>query len=212
MLQRTIVLTLLSALFATPALAAEASGKGVYGAGDPKAGKEKSASCAACHGADGNSTNPEWPKLAGQGARYLAKQLRDYRSGERVNATMNGMAAGLSDEDIEDLAAYYASNEIELGAAAPDLVRRGESLYRAGNPDTNVAACMGCHGPAGSGNPPAKYPSLSGQHAQYTAAQLEMFRAGERANDPNQMMRRAAARLTDKEIEAVSSYVEGLHR
>lgn len=202
MLHRTIVLPLFLAL-ATGA---------AHGAGDPQAGKEKSATCTACHGADGNSTNPEWPKLAGQHAGYLAKQLREYRSGARENATMNGMAAGLSDEDIEDLAAYYASQEVKLGAADPELVEAGEALYRGGNPKTGVASCMGCHGPAGTGNGPAQWPSLSGQHAQYTATQLRYFRAEERANDPNEMMRRVAARMTDREIEAVASYIEGLHR
>lgn len=179
--------------------------------GDPNAGKEKSATCAACHGADGNSTNPEWPKLAGQHPGYTTKQLHEFKSGARVNATMNGMAAGLSDQDIADLAAFYGTQQVTLEGADPDLVELGESLYRGGNSYTGVAACMGCHGPAGTGNPAARFPSLSGQHVQYTVKALQDFRGGDRANDPNEMMRRVAARMSDKEIQAVSAYISGLH-
>ena len=211
MTQNTNAALALAALLAAAphAIAAGAAEDGPLG--DPNAGKEKSAACAACHGADGNSTSPEWPKLAGQHPGYTAKQLHDFKSGARVNATMNGMAAGLSDQDIADLAAYYATQEVKLGGADPELVDAGEKLYRGGNSYNGVAACMGCHGPAGTGNPAAKFPSLSGQHAQYTAKALRDFRGGERANDPNEMMRRVAKRMSDREIEAVSEYIEGLH-
>jgi cytochrome c553 len=180
-------------------------------AGDAAAGKAKAAPCAACHGADGNSTNPEWPKLAGQGERYLERQLLDFKSGKRVNPIMNGQAAPLSEADIADLAAFYASQRVRMGAADPAVVRQGERLYRGGNPSTGVAACMGCHGPSGKGNPMARFPSLSGQHPAYVAKALQDYRSGARETDPNSMMRRIAERLTDREIKAVSQYVYGLH-
>ena len=135
-------------------------------AGDAAAGKAKSASCAGCHGADGNSVNPEWPSLAGQGAGYIAKQLHDFKGGKRENATMAPMAAPLTDEDIQDLAAYFSSQPIKAGAADKSLVELGEKIYRGGNPSSGVAACIGCHGPTGAGNPAASFPALSGQHAK----------------------------------------------
>lgn len=183
----------------------------VHAAGDAEAGKSKSAMCAACHGPDGNSPAPTFPKLAGQHADYLAKQLAEYKSGERQNATMNGMAAALSEQDIADLAAFYASQKVTLGEAAEDKVAAGEAVYRAGNTATGVSACAACHSPTGSGNPMANFPSLSGQHADYTVLQLKAFRAGERANDAGSMMRGVAKKMTDAEIEAVSQYIQGLH-
>ncbi len=184
----------------------------VQAEGDPAAGKAKSAVCAGCHGADGNSMNPEWPKLAGQHQGYIAKQLRDYKSGNRKNPTMIGMVAGLSDQDMQDLAAYFASQTAKGGEADPDLVAMGEKIYRGGNLATGLAACMGCHGPGGGGNPEAKFPSLAGQHAQYTATTLGEFKTEARANDPNQMMRMVAGKMTKKEIEAVASYTAGLYQ
>ena len=180
--------------------------------GDPAAGKAKSAVCAGCHGADGNSMNPEWPKLAGQHQGYIAKQLRDYKSGKRKNPTMIGMVAGLNDQDMQDLAAYFAGQTAKGGEADPELVAMGEKIYRGGNLGTGLAACMGCHGPGGGGNPEAKFPSLAGQHAQYTATTLGEFKAEARANDPNQMMRMVAGKMTKKEIEAVASYTAGLYQ
>jgi len=180
-------------------------------AGDAAAGKAKSASCAACHGPDGNSPTPAFPKIAGQHAGYLEKQLQDYKSGDRVNATMNGMAAALSDQDMADLAAYFASQTTTIGTAAPDQVELGETIYRAGNPATGVAACAACHGPTGVGNPMANFPSLKGQYADYTVLQLQHFRAGERANDAGAMMRGVAAKMTDEEISAVAQFIQGLN-
>lgn len=180
-------------------------------AGDAAAGKAKSASCAGCHGADGNSVNPEWPSLAGQGAGYLVKQLHDFKGGKRENATMAPMAAPLTDEDIQDLAAYYSSQPIKAGAADKSLVELGEKIYRGGNPSSGVAACIGCHGPSGAGNPAASFPALSGQHAKYIENQLGGFKSGARGNDAGKMMRSVAAKMTEKEIQAVSSYVQGLH-
>ena len=183
----------------------------VHAAGDAEAGKSKSAMCAACHGPDGNSPAPTFPKLAGQHADYLAKQLAEYKSGERQDATMNGMAAALSEQDIADLAAFYASQKVTLGKAAEDKVAVGQAVYRAGNTATGVSACAACHSPTGSGNPMANFPSLSGQHADYTVLQLKAFRAGERVNDAGSMMRGVAKKMTDAEIEAVSQYIQGLH-
>ncbi len=174
-------------------------------------GAQKAAVCAACHNADGNSTNPEWPKLAGQGARYLREQLRAFKGGTRKNATMAPMAANLSDEDIKAVAEYFAAQKRTIGAAKPELVGAGERLYRGGNNATGVPACMACHGPRGSGNPAAGYPALGGQHAVYVARQLDAYRTGERATDGNAIMRTIAAHLSAAEIEAVSSYIEGLH-
>lgn len=182
-----------------------------HAAGDVEAGKTKSAACAACHGPDGNSIAPNFPNLAGQHADYMVKQLKEYKSGERQNATMNGMAAALSEQDMADISAYYASQTAKVGQAAQDKVALGETIYRAGNAASGVAACAACHGPAGNGNPMANFPSLSGQHAEYTATQLNYFRAGERANDAGAMMRGVAKKMTDAEIEAVSQYIQGLH-
>ena len=179
-------------------------------AGDPTAGKAKSAVCAACHNADGNSTVTQYPKLAGQSADYLVKQLQEYKSGARVNAIMVGMVAPLSPQDMEDLAAYFASQQIARGTADPALAPAGEAMFRGGNLTSGVAACAACHGATGAGNPAAKFPALAGQHAEYVELQLKAFRTMERANDAGQMMRGVAAKMTDPEIKAVASYVQGL--
>lgn len=180
-------------------------------AGDLAAGKTKAAACAACHGADGNSANPEWPRLAGQHEKYVVRQLADFKAGERNNAMMAPMAAGLSEQDMADIAAYYASQTLTGGKADPALVDAGEKLYRGGNATTGVAACIACHAPNGMGNPQANFPRLSGQHAAYIVNQLKAFRAGERANDAGKMMQNIAAHMTDAEMQAVASYIEGLH-
>jgi cytochrome c553 len=180
-------------------------------AGDAEAGKAKAAMCAACHGMDGNSAATNFPKLAGQHADYTAKQLMDFKSGDRQDATMNGMAAALSEQDMADLGAFYASQKLSVGTAAEDKVELGETIYRAGNAASGVAACGACHGPNGNGNPMARFPGLSGQHADYTVAQLKNFRAGARANDAGSMMRGVAKKMTDAEIEAVAQYIQGLH-
>lgn len=180
-------------------------------AGDPVAGKEKSQSCAACHGVDGNSTNPVWPKLAGQHENYLVKQLLEFKSGARENAQMSPMAAQLSEKDIRDLAAYYASQKVKIGKADPAAVELGQRVYRAGNIEAGVPACMACHGPTGRGNPAAGYPLLSGQHAEYTRNQLNAFRQDARNNDYNEVMRTIVDRMTDDEISSVAEYLQGLH-
>lgn len=182
--------------------------------GDPEAGKNKSATCTACHGVDGNSVNGEWPKLAGQHAEYLDRQLHLFKSGGRQNPIMLGMVAALSDEDMADLAAYYAENTVKPGVADPALVATGERVFRAGNPQSGVPACMACHGPAGAGNPLSGYPKLAGQHAVYTASVLRAFRDGTvwgAGDDANAVMAGVASNLTDEEIDAVASYLEGLY-
>lgn len=167
--------------------------------------------CAACHGADGNSTIAANPRLAGQHAEYLAKQLRDFKvNKDRKNAIMYGFASPLSASDIRDLAAHYAAQKPRSGAAQDkELVALGQKLYRGGNATTGVPACAACHGPNGSGIP-SQYPRLAGQFAEYTAAQIRAFRSSERANDGNQIMRMIAARMTDQEVAAVAQYAAGL--
>ncbi len=180
-------------------------------AGDPAAGKQKSQTCTACHGADGNSVTPDWPSLAGQGSEYLAKQLMDFRAGARRNDLMSPMAANLSDADIADLAAWYSGQEPKPGAADPSLVEAGQRLYRAGDAADGLPSCMSCHGPTGAGNPAAGYPAVSGQHAAYTAAQLKAFKSEQRTNDAGAVMRGIAAKMTNADIEAVAGYIQGLH-
>ncbi len=181
-----------------------------YAAGDAAAGKAKSTACAACHGPDGNSVNPEWPKLAGQHPAYLVEQLRAFKVGQRQNALMTSMAKNLSQQDIQDLAAYFASQALKLaGAANAGLAERGERLYRGGIAKRQVAACMGCHGPSGQGIPP-RFPRLSGQHAAYTTQQLLAFKAGSRPSDAD-IMTSIAFRLSEQEIKALAEYISGLH-
>ncbi|MCH8505971.1 MAG: cytochrome c4 [Ectothiorhodospiraceae bacterium] len=185
---------------------------GTTSAGDISRGQELSETCVACHGADGNSTNPEWPKIAGQGERYLFEQLVAYKDGTRENALMAGQVADLDEQDMRDLAAYYASQTPDIGSADPDLADKGEQIYRGGIPDKNVAACIACHGPAGEGMAAAGFPRIGGQHATYTAQQLQKYRSGERSTDANRIMRGVAERMSDDEIRAVSSYIEGLYK
>tara|TARA_B100001179_G_C18569512_1_gene394453 strand:- start:766 stop:1377 length:612 start_codon:yes stop_codon:yes gene_type:complete len=179
--------------------------------GDASAGRSKAAICATCHGAEGNSELPMNPKLAGQNATYITKQLMDYKSGVRSNQTMSAMVLNLSEQDMQDISAWYSSQQVTLQGADPKFVELGESLYRAGNKELAVAACSACHSPTGRGNAPAGFPSLGGQHAEYTLQQLKDFRAGVRQNDESSMMRIVVERLTDRELEALASYVSGLH-
>ncbi len=180
--------------------------------GDAEQGRARSATCAACHGADGNSVNPEWPSLAGQNPKYLADSLHSFKNGRRKNAFMSGQAAGLDDQAIQDLAAYYATLTPRRLTADPALVEPGERLYRGGDLDKGISACMACHGPAGRGNPGAGYPTLAGQHAAYTAIQLLAYRSGQRQSDAdkNQVMRNISALMSEAEIRAVASYIQGL--
>ena len=180
-------------------------------AGDVAAGKEKSALCAACHGTDGNSVNPVWPKLAGQHSEYILKQLKDFKAGKRNNIQMNPLVATLSEEDMQDLAAYFSSQKTKIGYASAESLEMGEKIYRAGDASKGLAACMSCHGPTGAGNPAASYPSLSGQHAEYTKIQLLAFRDNKRTNDTNKAMQIVSEKMTTDEIDAVVNYIQGLH-
>jgi len=182
-----------------------------WAGGDVASGKEQSAACAGCHGADGNSVNPDWPKLAGQGENYLDKQLQDFKSGARKNATMVPMVAALNKQDMANLAAFFASQTRQIGSTDEKFVELGQKIYRGGNSASGVPACSGCHSPNGAGNPAASFPALSGQHAKYVETQLNAFKSGERSNDAGKMMRTIAGKMSEKEIRAVASYVQGLH-
>lgn len=182
----------------------------VWAAGNVSAGKEKAAVCAACHSTDGNSLSDAFPKLAGQHEGYIIKQLMDYKNGDRQNALMAPMAANLSEQDMADLAAYFSSQKTAPGAVTEEMVALGEQIYRAGNKESGVPACMACHGPNGSGVPAANWPKLASQYSAYVETQLHAFAKGERANDPNGMMRDIASKMTEEEIKAVSAYVFGL--
>ena len=180
--------------------------------GSADAGKAKSITCTACHGAEGNSANPLWPNIAGQHARYIEAQLHAFKSGKRQNALMAPQAMMLSDEDIRNLAVYYESLPAAVQAVAdPSTVKKAESLYRGGNAETGVPACLACHGPTGLGNAAAKYPAIQGQHATYTAQALRDYASGTRVSaDKTQMMRDIASRLSEEEIVALASYIQGL--
>lgn len=183
----------------------------VAAAGNAAAGKGRSAVCAGCHGVDGNSAAPNFPKLAGQDAQYLAKQLADFKSGARKDPIMTGMVAGLSKKDMDDLGAYYASQKCSTitPSASADALKKAERLYRGGDAKNGIAACMSCHGPAGAGIPP-RFPVVSGQHAAYSQKQLLDFKTGTRRND-SEVMTHIAFRLSEAEIKAVSEYMAGLH-
>jgi len=175
--------------------------------GSVEAGQQKSAVCAACHGPDGNSFNPEWPSLAGQHKAYMVTQLTAFKEGRRQNELMSPMAMGLSEQDILDLAAYYAAQKPAALEADPDLVAGGRRIYLGGDPERGVTACIACHGPTGYGNPLAGYPVVAGQHSAYTTAALKAYADGARHN---QMMQEIAARLAEDDIRAVSAYLQGL--
>lgn len=180
--------------------------------GDANKGRTLSATCAACHGADGNSVNPDWPTLAGQGEAYIMKQLHDFRGDKRLDPLMSAQAKGIkSDADIADLAAYFSSQKTKLGTANKDKVALGKAIYKGGILSTGVAACSACHGPTGLGNFAAKFPKVSGQHAKYIVKQLKAFKSGSRNNDSGKMMRNIAKNMTDAEMEAVAEYMTGLH-
>lgn len=204
---------LVTAAVCTGVATARASDKLV---GDAASGQAKSATCAACHGADGNSSTPMWPKIAGQTNTYLMQQLKAFRLGAtdpenskaRVNASMTPMAANLTDQDIADLAAYFTSQETKLSGTPKEFVELGQKIYRGGIAEKGVAACIACHGPKAKGVDLAGFPSLSGQHADYTIAQLKAYRDGSRVN---MMMNGVAERMSDAEIEAIAHYVAGLH-
>ncbi len=177
--------------------------------GDAAAGQSKAAVCFGCHGADGNSTAPTFPKLAGQNPVYIVKQLKDIKGGVRQSALMVGFAAGLSEQDMEDLAAFFGTMKVSSAAVTDaELVAKGHAIYTAGVQSKGVAACSACHSPEGAGNGLAGFPAVKGQYAMYVEGQLKAFRSGARANDPANMMRDVAGKLSDDEIKAVSAYIE----
>jgi cytochrome c553 len=178
--------------------------------GSAEAGRGKSAVCAACHGPDGNSANPEWPSLAGQHASYIVAQLEAFTDGRRQNPLMSPIAQPLSEEDRQDLAAYYGAQTPAPREADPENLERGRKLYVGGDLERGITACIACHGPTGQGNPLARYPAIAGQHASYTAATLGHYASGARSSDPNQIMRSIAARMSAEDIRAVSNYLQGL--
>jgi len=180
--------------------------------GTINAGKQRAVTCVACHGPEGNSSIPMWPNIAGQNAPYILSQLQAYKDGSRRNPLMSSQAMMLSDTDMANLAVYYESLSTAVQSVADEnLIEHGEALYRGGNKETKVPACLACHGPSGSGNPAANYPSLKGQHAAYTAKQLNDYANGTRATDgPTRIMRDIAANLDKDDIAALSSYIQGL--
>jgi cytochrome c553 len=193
--------------------------------GDAKAGQVKAAACGACHGMDGNSSDAQYPKLAAQQERYIARQLALFKTGERENAIMVGFASALSPQDMRDVGAYFASQKVVPGVADDTAIKDGvyqgkkfyevgQMIYRGGDPVRNVPACMACHGPTGAGNPGPAYPNLGGQHAKYVADKLTAFRGGlvlGQKEYANAVMSQVAHNLTDQEIQALATYVEGLH-
>ncbi|MBT3276803.1 cytochrome c4 [Candidatus Thioglobus sp.] len=192
-------------------------------AGDAAKGKVKSATCTACHGANGNSMVPNFPKLAGQGERYLLKQLQDFKTNKRQDGLMAGIVAALTAEDMANLSAYFSKQVIAQGVTSKAAnIALGEKLYRGGDKERGIVACMACHGPQGAGIPSAGFPALASQHTAYTSKQLKDFRqvsintqteakTPARTNDDYKMMIEFTKDLTNAEIEALSQYISGLH-
>jgi len=179
-------------------------------AGNTATGATKAVVCQACHGANGNSANPEWPSLAGLGADYITEQLQNFKDGKRNNPVMAPNAASLSPDDMADLAAYFDSLVNTGLEADPSYWQAGEKLYRGGDKDRGIPACMACHGPTGRGNEPAKFPALRGQQSVYVVKQLNDYASGARATGPDAIMPTIAKRLSADDIRNVSSYVQGL--
>lgn len=186
------------------------AGNAAMATGTAAAGASKAVVCQACHGATGNSVNPEWPSLAGLGADYLAEQLKNFKEGKRTNPVMMPNAMSLSPEDMADLGAFFSS-QVNTGLEAdPTYLKAGEKLYRSGDKDRGVPACMACHGPTGYGNESAKFPALRGQHSVYVAKQLADYASGARATGQNGVMQTIAKRLSPDDMRNVASYVQGL--
>ncbi len=201
----------LAAKFAATVVACLSLSAAAQAAGDAAAGQQKAATCAACHGMDGNSINPEWPSLAGQHASYIVATLQAFNDGKRSNVLMNAQAMILAEQDMLDVAAYFEAQTPAQRTADPALANAGERLYRGGDKERGISACIACHGPTGRGNAPAGYPSVTGQHATYTAKQLSDYKSGARTSDGDaQIMRNIAAELSDDQIKAVAAFIQGL--
>ena len=212
----TRLMLVLVLLCSGTALAGEAAGGTAdpFTGGSADAGATKAATCFACHGPGGNSANPEWPKLAGQHSAYLYRSLQMLKMGHRQNPVMNAQAAPLSDQDMRDLAAYFASQAPTPGVGSPDAVKVAERIYRAGDAARQLPACEACHGPQGRGNAGAGYPRIGGQHAKYAAGILQRYKSQSGMpmdSAPTTIMAAVAAKLSDAEIQALASYVNGLH-
>jgi len=200
-------------LFAPLSVWAETAAQDPFTQGSAEAGAAKAAVCAACHGPGGNSSNPVWPKLAGQGSSYLYAQLQQFKSGARVNALMAGQVAALTDEDMRNLAAYFAAQPASPGVASEASVAHAEPLYRGGDAARGLPACAACHTPTGAGIEAAAYPHIGGQHGEYVAARLKAYRDAAATELPDgnlKIMAAVAAKLTDEDIAALASYVSGL--
>ncbi len=186
-------------------------------AGDATVGAQKAAQCAACHGKDGNSVSAQWPKLAGQNEKYLLKQIEDFRLGAqeagkgRAGAQMAGLWGSVSEEDAENIAAFFAVQKPQLGAVKKDFIKSGKTIYFQGDAERGIPACTACHGANGQGLNAAGYPAVSGQYPEYTIKQLKAFASAERSNDDNGVMRDIAVRMSDAQIEAVANFMLGLH-
>ncbi|KTD52916.1 c-type cytochrome [Legionella quateirensis] len=184
----------------------------IYAQENPQTGQNKAQVCAACHGQQGISPTPEWPNLAGQHKQYLVKQLKDMKAGTlRIAPTMTAMIANLNEQDMNDLASFYAKMPLAEGATPKKYLQRGEQIYRGGDFNKHITACIACHGPKGTGNAQAGFPVLSGQKAAYTVMQLQAFKDGKRTNDLNHIMRDISDRMTQDDMEAVAHYIEGLY-
>lgn len=184
----------------------------IYAQENSSAIANKASVCTACHGQEGNSTNPEWPNLAGQHPKYFIKQLKDMKDSALRNAPiMNALITTLNEQDMQDLATYYAKMPLAQGNTPKEYLPRGEQLYREGDFAKRITACIACHGPKGTGNAPAGFPVISSQHAAYTVLQLLGFKDGKRKNDLNHIMQDISSRMSQEDMEAVAHYIEGLH-
>ncbi len=202
--------TFAAAVFAL-LMSSQASAAGLVD-GSYEDGKTKAVRCGACHGPDGNSVNPQWPSIAGQHAPYIVRQLEAFQIGERTNILMTSQAMTMTEQDMKDVAVFFAAQPAAAKSVAdPGLVERGQALYRGGNKESGAAACLTCHGPSGRGNPAARYPLLRGQHATYIAATLREYATDARKSDgATKIMRDIAKRLSEEDIVAVAAYVQGL--
>jgi len=203
------LLAVFSLLFFSFAAWADASSAASSSVGKVDAGQEKSSTCQGCHGADGNSYGPEWPHLAGQHANYIAKQVLAFQEGKRSDPTMSAMVTGISKNDIDDIAAFFASKSITTQEEKNEIkiVAAGRTLYKGGNYYKGIPACAGCHSPTGAGNRPGVIPALAGQRMQYIVKSLKDFRSGTRSNDTNSIMQNVAAKMSDNDIKVVAAYI-----